>query len=92
MGVQQRALSSGKSLMSSSHMPHRDMRVPHRDMRAIFRKTLSHYCSGIVIVTALHDGHPVGMTCQSFFSVSWTRRWSLSHLRQIPELREYPAS
>jgi 3-hydroxy-9,10-secoandrosta-1,3,5(10)-triene-9,17-dione monooxygenase reductase component len=44
--------------------------IPHRDMQAIFRKALGHFCSGVVIVTAVHDGHPVGMTCQSFFSVS----------------------
>lgn len=34
------------------------------------RKTLSHFASGVTIVTALHEGIPVGFTCQSFFSVS----------------------
>lgn len=35
-----------------------------------FRSTLGHFCSGIVVVSALNDGVPVGMTCQSFFSLS----------------------
>jgi 3-hydroxy-9,10-secoandrosta-1,3,5(10)-triene-9,17-dione monooxygenase reductase component len=35
-----------------------------------FRRVLGRFCSGVTIVTAVEDGHPVGMTCQSFFSVS----------------------
>jgi 3-hydroxy-9,10-secoandrosta-1,3,5(10)-triene-9,17-dione monooxygenase reductase component len=35
-----------------------------------FRSVLGHFASGVVIVTATHDGDPVGMTCQSFFSLS----------------------
>lgn len=35
-----------------------------------FRRTLGHYCSGLIVVAAVADGAPVGMTCQSFFSVS----------------------
>ena len=35
-----------------------------------FRTVLGHFCSGITVLTALVDGAPVGMTCQSFFSVS----------------------
>jgi 3-hydroxy-9,10-secoandrosta-1,3,5(10)-triene-9,17-dione monooxygenase reductase component len=35
-----------------------------------FRTALGHFCSGIVIVTAMQDGEPVGMTCQSFSSAS----------------------
>lgn len=34
------------------------------------RKTLSHFASGVTIVTALREGVPVGFTCQSFFSLS----------------------
>lgn len=53
-------------------MPH------HRDALALepnpavdFRRTLGHFCSGIVVVTAIGgDGAPVGLTCQSFFSLS----------------------
>ncbi len=41
-----------------------------RDTQEIFRKALGRFCSGIVIVTAMRDDNPVGMTCQSFFSVS----------------------
>ncbi len=35
-----------------------------------FRTALGHFCSGVVVVTALVEGRPVGMTCQSFSSVS----------------------
>lgn len=37
---------------------------------ALFRNVLGHFCSGITVLTAQVDGVPVGMTCQSFFSVS----------------------
>jgi 3-hydroxy-9,10-secoandrosta-1,3,5(10)-triene-9,17-dione monooxygenase reductase component len=37
---------------------------------ASFRETLGHFCSGVTVLSSLHDGTPVGMTCQSFFSVS----------------------
>ncbi|WP_434968717.1 flavin reductase family protein [Microbacterium sp. bgisy207] len=35
-----------------------------------FRDTLGHYASGITIVSGIHNGEPVGFTCQSFSSVS----------------------
>lgn len=35
-----------------------------------FRDVLSRFCSGVTVVTSLLDGEPVGMTCQSFASVS----------------------
>jgi 3-hydroxy-9,10-secoandrosta-1,3,5(10)-triene-9,17-dione monooxygenase reductase component len=35
-----------------------------------FRDTLSRFCSGVTVVTSVSDGRPVGMTCQSFASVS----------------------
>jgi len=34
------------------------------------RRTLSHFASGVTIVTALRESIPVGFTCQSFFSLS----------------------
>ncbi len=37
---------------------------------ATFRTVLGHFCSGITIVTAVDGGAPVGLTCQSFASVS----------------------
>ncbi len=37
---------------------------------ATFRTVLGHFCSGITIVTAVDEGEPVGLTCQSFSSVS----------------------
>jgi 3-hydroxy-9,10-secoandrosta-1,3,5(10)-triene-9,17-dione monooxygenase reductase component len=35
-----------------------------------FRDVLGHFCSGLTVIAAVVDGQPVGMTCQSFFSVS----------------------
>ncbi len=35
-----------------------------------FRATLGHFATGVVVVTGLHHEHPVGLTCQSFFSLS----------------------
>jgi 3-hydroxy-9,10-secoandrosta-1,3,5(10)-triene-9,17-dione monooxygenase reductase component len=37
---------------------------------AQFRTVLGHFCSGIAVITAMNDATPVGMTCQSFTSVS----------------------
>lgn len=37
---------------------------------AEFRSALGHFASGVVVVTGMDDGQPVGLTCQSFFSVS----------------------
>ena len=35
-----------------------------------FRRVLSHFASGVVIVTGVVDGDPTGLTCQSFTSLS----------------------
>jgi 3-hydroxy-9,10-secoandrosta-1,3,5(10)-triene-9,17-dione monooxygenase reductase component len=35
-----------------------------------FREVMGHFCTGIVIITAQVDGKPMGLTCQSFVSVS----------------------
>jgi 3-hydroxy-9,10-secoandrosta-1,3,5(10)-triene-9,17-dione monooxygenase reductase component len=35
-----------------------------------FRATLGHFASGIVVITGMASGAPVGFTCQSFFSLS----------------------
>ena len=35
-----------------------------------FRDTLGRFCSGVTVVTSMSGGEPVGMTCQSFSSVS----------------------
>ena len=35
-----------------------------------FRDVLGLFCSGVTVVTSVSDGVPVGMTCQSFSSVS----------------------
>ena len=37
---------------------------------AAFRRILGHFATGIVIVTAMDGREPVGMTCQSFSSLS----------------------
>jgi 3-hydroxy-9,10-secoandrosta-1,3,5(10)-triene-9,17-dione monooxygenase reductase component len=35
-----------------------------------FRDVLGLFCSGVTVVTSISEGRPVGMTCQSFSSVS----------------------
>ena len=35
-----------------------------------FRTVLGHFASGVVLITGDHDGHPAGLTCQSFISLS----------------------
>lgn len=35
-----------------------------------FREVLGQFATGVTVVTAVHDGEPVGLTCQSFTSVS----------------------
>jgi 3-hydroxy-9,10-secoandrosta-1,3,5(10)-triene-9,17-dione monooxygenase reductase component len=35
-----------------------------------YRTVLGHFATGVVIVTAIDDGEPVGMACNSFTSVS----------------------
>ena len=37
---------------------------------ATFRTVLGHFCTGITVVTAVDLDEPVGLTCQSFASVS----------------------
>jgi 3-hydroxy-9,10-secoandrosta-1,3,5(10)-triene-9,17-dione monooxygenase reductase component len=37
---------------------------------ATLRSVLGHFCSGVTIITAVDDGDLVGLTCQSFFSLS----------------------
>jgi 3-hydroxy-9,10-secoandrosta-1,3,5(10)-triene-9,17-dione monooxygenase reductase component len=43
--------------------------VGRSDVRT-FRRVLSCFCSGVVVVTAIDGGTPVGLTCQSFSSLS----------------------
>lgn len=37
---------------------------------AALRHVLGHFCSGVTVITADHDGQPVGFSCQSFASLS----------------------
>ena len=37
---------------------------------AHFRAVLGHFCTGVTIVTGLDGNEPVGLTCQSFLSLS----------------------
>jgi flavin reductase (DIM6/NTAB) family NADH-FMN oxidoreductase RutF len=37
---------------------------------AHFRQVLSHFASGVVVVTGVADGAPAGLTCQSFTALS----------------------
>lgn len=43
---------------------------PTVDAGRHFRDVLGLFASGVTVVTAVHDGEPVGLTCQSFSSVS----------------------
>jgi 3-hydroxy-9,10-secoandrosta-1,3,5(10)-triene-9,17-dione monooxygenase reductase component len=38
--------------------------------QALFRQVLGHFATGVTIVTAVDEGEPVGMTAQSFTSLS----------------------
>jgi len=35
-----------------------------------FRRVLGHFCTGVTVITAVHDGAPVGFACQSFAALS----------------------
>jgi 3-hydroxy-9,10-secoandrosta-1,3,5(10)-triene-9,17-dione monooxygenase reductase component len=37
---------------------------------ATYRTVLGHFATGVALITAMHDGEPVGMACNSFTSVS----------------------
>lgn len=55
--------------------PGEEVEVPADDEVAVaaarrFRDVLSQFASGVTVVTAMSGGEPVGMTCQSFSSVS----------------------
>ncbi|WP_040877776.1 flavin reductase family protein [Embleya scabrispora] len=38
--------------------------------QARMRQVMGHFATGVTVVTAIHDGAPVGMACQSFTSLS----------------------
>ena len=55
--------------------PGEDSGIPADDSEAVaaarrFRDVLGRFASGVTVVTAISGGEPVGMTCQSFSSVS----------------------
>lgn len=55
--------------------PGDEVEVPADDGEAVaaarrFRDVLSQFASGVTVVTSMSGGDPVGMTCQSFSSVS----------------------
>lgn len=55
--------------------PGEQTELPADDPRAMaqartFRDVLGRFASGVTVVTTLSDGEPIGMTCQSFTSVS----------------------
>jgi 3-hydroxy-9,10-secoandrosta-1,3,5(10)-triene-9,17-dione monooxygenase reductase component len=37
---------------------------------ARMRQVMGHFATGVTVITAVHDGEPVGMACQSFTSLS----------------------
>ncbi|HUD39680.1 MAG TPA: flavin reductase family protein [Streptosporangiaceae bacterium] len=44
--------------------------VRHEPDPERFRQVLGHFCTGITIITAVHDGEPVGFSCQAFAALS----------------------
>jgi 3-hydroxy-9,10-secoandrosta-1,3,5(10)-triene-9,17-dione monooxygenase reductase component len=51
-----------------SHIDRGDVHAVERAQA--FRDVLGRFATGVAVVTAMSDGEPVGMTCQSFSSVS----------------------
>jgi 3-hydroxy-9,10-secoandrosta-1,3,5(10)-triene-9,17-dione monooxygenase reductase component len=58
--------AAGSAMSADSDVPPGGRLV---DDGVTFRRILGHFATGIVVVTA-HDTEPIGMTCQSFSSVS----------------------
>ena len=47
-----------------------DILASHEGEARAFRDVLGRFASGVAVVTSMCDGEPVGITCQSFASVS----------------------
>jgi 3-hydroxy-9,10-secoandrosta-1,3,5(10)-triene-9,17-dione monooxygenase reductase component len=65
----------GDSAYDFELRPGEDIAVSREDPEALaaarrFRDVLGRFASGVTVVTSTSDGQPVGMTCQSFSSVS----------------------
>ena len=65
----------GDSMYDFQFRPGEDIAVDADDPEAIaaarqFRDVLGRFASGVTVVTAISGGAPVGLTCQSFTSVS----------------------
>lgn len=65
----------GDSLYDFQFRPGEEIVVPTDDEAAVgaarrFRDVLGRFASGVTVVTAMSSDKPVGMTCQSFSSVS----------------------
>lgn len=65
----------GDAMYDFQFRPGEDIEVPADDREAMaaarqFRDVLGRFASGVTVVTTLSNGEPVGLTCQSFSSVS----------------------
>jgi len=65
----------GDAMYDFQLRPGEDSYVDTHDPEAVaaarrFRDVLGRFASGVTVVTAMSDGAPVGLTCQSFSSVS----------------------
>ena len=65
----------GDSVYDFQFRPGEDVLLDEDDTEAIaaareFREVLGRFASGVTVVTAMSGGEPVGLTCQSFSSVS----------------------
>jgi len=61
---------SVRELMDAGELADAGEAVPPAVDRARFRHVLSHFASGVVVVTGITSGRPAGLTCQSFTSLS----------------------
>jgi 3-hydroxy-9,10-secoandrosta-1,3,5(10)-triene-9,17-dione monooxygenase reductase component len=61
---------SARELMDAGELADPGAGSPPAVDPARFRHVLSHFASGVVIVTGIADGRPAGLTCQSFTSLS----------------------
>ena len=52
------------------YRPGEDVSVHDPVAARLFRETLGRFATGVTVVTAMSDDEPVGLTCQSFTSVS----------------------
>ncbi len=61
---------NGRVLALGMFVEHLGSPVTYEPDPERFRQVLGHFCTGITIITATHDGEPVGFSCQAFAALS----------------------